>query len=574
MVLEFGVFINIKTHIMNFLMKLKINQRLTMVMLMVLVFMLITLLLNFRDLKTIQKSVDQLYQNRLVSLNRLIEAGRDGYQSSISISQALNKTARANPETVKGLVGFCKENIDQLNTRYDQFFELFKESGSDVNTAIDNTFRKNFADMAQLSNTIMNELESGNFDKAESIYYTDYKKAFDTMHAAINDYTDILLKESEADYNKAHSTTGQTVILSSIIFVIISILFILSSMAISRSITSPLKKAAEIANHIAAGNLNVNVEVKGNDETSYLLQSLQSMKDNLKTTISNIIEISEAMSEASIALNTRSQRMSQGATEQASAAEEISSSMEQMASNIQQNTENSTQTEKIAVQTAHGVHAGSEATESTVKSMRDIAGKINIINDIAFQTNILALNAAVEAARAGDHGRGFAIVASEVRKLAEHSKIAAEEIDRLSKTSVSIAEEAGKQLRDIVPEIERTTKLVKEITAASIEQNSGAEQINNAVQQLTQVIQENANSSELLSNDAGEMAKQSNKLKNAIAVFKIETVEKPDKPGASIRKQPARRKDISKPKAEFKRSAPTKGIDLKMDEKDDGYTKY
>ncbi|MFW6248757.1 MAG: methyl-accepting chemotaxis protein, partial [Bacteroidota bacterium] len=206
-----------------------------------------------------------------------------------------------------------------------------------------------------------------------------------------------------------------------------------------------------------------------------------------------------------------------------SSAEEVSSSMEEMASNIQQNTDNSQQTEKIAIKAADSIKEGNESTEVSVKSMKDIAEKISIINDIAFQTNILALNAAVEAARAGEHGKGFAVVAAEVRKLAERSKVAADEIDDLSRNGVSISEKAGQQLADIVPEIEKTAKLVQEISAASIEQNSGAEQVNSAIQQLNQVTQQNAAAAEEMATSSEELAGQADQLKDLIGFFSIDT---------------------------------------------------
>ncbi len=144
----------------------------------------------------------------------------------------------------------------------------------------------------------------------------------------------------------------------------------------------------------------------------------------------------------------------------------VSAAIEEMAANIQQNKANAKQTEKIAVKAESDIHVGSDKVIQTVDAMRQIANKISIIGDIAFQTNILALNAAVEAARAGEHGRGFGVVAAEVGKLAERSKLAASEIDQLTKSSVYNAEEAGKLMKEIVPDIQKTSHLIQEISAA------------------------------------------------------------------------------------------------------------
>jgi methyl-accepting chemotaxis protein len=158
--------------------------------------------------------------------------------------------------------------------------------------------------------------------------------------------------------------------------------------------------------------------------------------------------------------------------------------------------------------------------------MREIADKVSIISDIAFQTNILALNAAVEAARAGEQGRGFAVVAAEVRKLAERSKVAAEEIERISKKGVLLSDEAGKMLTQVVPEIERAAKLVQEIAAASVEQTSGAEQVNSALQQLNQVTQQNAAASEEMATASEELASQAEQLRDVVSYFRVEEGQK------------------------------------------------
>ena len=280
-----------------------------------------------------------------------------------------------------------------------------------------------------------------------------------------------------------------------------------------------LNEVVEKAKLVAGGDLTVALKKRSdNDE---LMQSLTEMVISTARIISEFKAASESISTSSQQMSSTSQQMSQGATEQASSAEEVSSSMEEMAANIQQNTENAQQTEKISLNAAEGINKVNDASGETLRYMQEIAEKVSIIGEIARQTNILALNAAVEAARAGEHGKGFAVVAAEVRKLAERSQIAAVEIDNLTRNSVRATDESAKLLASIAPEIGKTAKLVQEIAAASIEQNSGADQVNNAIQQLNQVTQQNAAASEELATSSLELADQAEGLLEMISFFKV-----------------------------------------------------
>lgn len=299
----------------------------------------------------------------------------------------------------------------------------------------------------------------------------------------------------------------------------------------------------EKANLAAKGDLTI--ELQKRSENDELMVALDKMVKSTANIVSEVRTAAYNIANATIQLSSGSQQISQGANEQASSAEELSSSMEEMASNIQQNSDNAQQTETIANKSSVNIETTSQNVYQVVKSMKNIAEKVGIISDIAFQTNILALNAAVEAARAGEHGRGFAVVAAEVRKLAERSHVAAGEINLITKTSVQLAEDAGNQLGLVVPDIRKTSTLVQEITAASMEQNSGATQINNAISQLNKVIQQNAAASEELATSAEELSSQGEQLLDMIAFFKVsedkhetssvkqvnKQVAKADKPG-------------------------------------------
>jgi methyl-accepting chemotaxis protein len=309
-------------------------------------------------------------------------------------------------------------------------------------------------------------------------------------------------------------------IVSISVLVAIALLFFVLTRILNPIITKILE-ATNFAQTISEGDLTTSIEVNSNDEIGVLVTALQQMQFKLREIVGNIKVGAENILLASHQLNENSQMVSQGASEQASSVEEVSTTIEQFGANIQQNSANSQQTEKIAQRAALGVFEGNQSSEVTLKSMKDIAEKVSIINDIASQTNILAINAAVEAARAGEHGRGFAVVATEVRRLAERSKLAAEDISRLTKSGVEVSERAGQQLSEIIPEIEVTARLVQEITSASIEMSSGSLQVTSAVQQLNLLTQQNAAASEEMASSAEELASQADMLKSSIAYFKV-----------------------------------------------------
>ncbi|MBK8808430.1 MAG: HAMP domain-containing protein [Bacteroidales bacterium] len=298
-------------------------------------------------------------------------------------------------------------------------------------------------------------------------------------------------------------------------------IILLAIFILSKSITTGLHQGVLFAKRIAEGDLQATIKITQKDEVGQLAMALNRMVIQLREIVSSITEGANGIASASTQVSSTSEQLSQGANEQASSVEEMSSTMEEIASNIIQNTDNAQQTEKISLGAYNGIKQVVEQSEKSLKATRTIAKKIVFINDIAFQTNILALNAAVEAARAGEHGKGFAVVAAEVRKLAERSKIAADEIVELTQESLLIAEETGTKLMEMLPEVEKTTRLVQEIAAASIEQSNGATQVNNAVQQINDTTQHTAAASEELATSSEELAAQAEQLKTLISFFKV-----------------------------------------------------
>lgn len=428
--------------------------------------------------------------------------------------------------------------------------------------------------------TINNEAQAAEaqFEEMSRVLTNESSSAQNETMSLFNQLMDINVRVAKEEVNSGDATikASNTMVLAGIIVGVIIAIFL--GIFITRMVTTGINRGVEIAETIAEGNLTVNVDkslTERKDEIGRLSKAMQSMVEKLREIVVNIVSGAENIASASQQMSGTSQQMSQGANEQASSAEEVSSSMEEMVSNIQQNTDNAQSTEKIAVSATEGIKQGNESTKISVDSMKQIAEKITIVNDIAFQTNILALNAAVEAARAGEHGKGFAVVAAEVRKLAERSKVAADEIDELSKNGVAISEKAGQQLGAIVPEIEKTAKLVQEIAAASIEQNSGADQVNNAIQQLNQVTQQNAAASEEMATSSEELSSQADQLKELISYFKVDnkrTVKRVERKTQSDSGQVEGKTPVAKLE-----KATKKGADIKLetyDSKDNEYENF
>ena len=291
---------------------------------------------------------------------------------------------------------------------------------------------------------------------------------------------------------------------------------------IAAKISDPIVKGVNFAREISAGNLNTSLDIKQNDEIGDLAESLSMMAARLTSILSEIIQSSDTITRSSHDLLDSSVKLADGANNQAAASEEISTSMEIMISRIQQNSKNAQDTEKIAIRAATGMQEGNDSTRALIQSMNNIVQKISIIGEIAKQTNLLAINAAIEASRYGIQGKGFGVVAAEIKKLAERSQIAAKEINELSALVLHQAQETWTKQLDIIPDIEHTAILVQQIAALSLEQKLSSEEINHGIQQLNTVTQQNAESSFELSVSSKNISKQAENLKKLISYFKID----------------------------------------------------
>ncbi|RLD75918.1 MAG: hypothetical protein DRJ10_14420 [Bacteroidetes bacterium] len=294
----------------------------------------------------------------------------------------------------------------------------------------------------------------------------------------------------------------------------------------AKYVKGPLNEMVDNLMKLSNGNINIKITNKyanRKDEIGVLANSINNLSKNFNRMISEIQLNSIDLIRTSKELNQILGKLSQNSSSQASSIEEISASMEEITSNISLNAQNSQKTEQISGRTIDAIREGNKSTQLSNNAMKEVAEKIKVINDIAFQTNILALNAAVEAAHAGEAGKGFAVVASEIKKLAEKSDKVAKEVENVSNNVINISKNADSNFDEIIKEATGISELIKEVSVASYEQDTNVQQINLSIQELNKMLQNNASAVDEINSKTNFLDTSAQRLNELISYFTLKT---------------------------------------------------
>ncbi len=507
---------------MNILYRFQIWQRLYFVFGLIILLSVGNLVFNMNSLTSSKESVVGMYSS-LQSIGFLVEADRDAYQSSIAISQSLQKEVYENPELLEGKINEILENKSQVKDRYTRFSDIYKIEEKPALEERNALFWENYNKVSAITDKIVYYLKKGEYAQASNLYFGKYQLHFGPMRSAMNDFTDVLMNGSQKAYTNSLSISESIRSNSLAIFSVIVVVFVISGWLLTSSIATPLARSVQVTQKVAEGDFTEKIIVQGSDETSAVQSALKKMMERISATLEGIKNSAENLLDSSYQLSASAQQISSGVNEQAAASEEISASIKQISASVEHNATNATKTEGVARQMVENIKATNDSVVHTVAAMREILKKVTIIKEVASKTNLLALNAAIEAAHAGAHGRGFAVVASEVKKLADHTQAAAREIDSISISSMAVAEQSERLLHNVVPDINNTALLIKEISTSSVEQSQALAQIDLAIQKLTSVNQQNASLAEELAASSEELSSQATGLLASVSVFKTTT---------------------------------------------------
>ncbi|WP_026001805.1 methyl-accepting chemotaxis protein [Vreelandella stevensii] len=441
-----------------------------------------------------------------------------------------------------------REALDSLaraDARIESLGNIALVEGSERRLLIDNILN---AYHAVITDTLRNDLHNRQLEAIEE-QLDPINQRFSSFSDAIEAFNRYALDRG----NQVHANAvrdGQifSIVVGTLLLFAIG-LYIAMQVTLNRLLINPLQRAVQICENIAKGDLTSHIEARGRNEIGRLYSAMDDMQERLEEMIGTLNQSSSAVASSSQQIASGSQDLASRTEQQAAALQQTAASMDEISSIVRQNADTASQAELLTQDASKKAETGqvkSQQTSQLMNGLEESSQRVNeiiqVIDSIAFQTNILALNASVEAARAGEHGRGFAVVASEVRSLATKTSNSSKEIRTMIEDisqriaeGASQAQQSGESMEEINQAIVRVTDMMQELALAAKEQESGISQISTAVSQMDSATQENVSLVEETSTASASLQDEASRLAELVSEFKLKRMgESRDTSGLSL----------------------------------------
>jgi methyl-accepting chemotaxis protein len=495
------------------------------------------------DMGKLTASMDNINSNYLVSIEALSQASINARELKSDIRSVVMSTNNADKTKYESQLGTDENSIKSDLAQYANT-PLTPEEKQIYGTVP--SILQNYSDTV---NQIDSMARNGKTKDAVSLITSTLSSQGAQLNDALTQLTTINDNGAKSAANAGHSlatSSRNTMIVIIAISILLSLAF---GFLISRIIVNPLARMVKVAGEVAGGDLRDTIKIDTKDEVGQLGSSLNTMIEQLRETMSGILIAAQNVSAASEEISAATEQIASGSTNQASTSETVNELVKQLSEAIQSVAESAQGAADLSEKTTDLAHQGEEIIRSSIAGMNKIQedmDKLNensnrvgeiieVIDDVADQTNLLALNAAIEAARAGEQGRGFAVVADEVRKLAERTGEATKQITAIIKAMQESAQVSVKAVAEgaelsqkseeaftkIVEMVNDTSRMASDIAAASEEQAAQSSEVLSAVGSIAAAAEQSAASCEETASSSQSLAQIAEELNGHVSIFKV-----------------------------------------------------